>query len=36
MSGNVPFNQRLLAREGTVEEIEQNERGYYVKVLFDE
>ena len=36
MSGIVPFNLRLLAREGTVEEIEQNERGYYVKVLFDE
>ena len=36
MSGNVPFNQRLLAREGTVEEIEENERGFYVKVLFEE
>jgi len=36
MSGNIPFNQRLLSREGTVTEIEHNERGYYVKVAFDE
>ena len=36
MSGNVPFSQRLLSREGTVEEIEENERGFYVKVLFEE
>jgi hypothetical protein len=36
MSGNVPFSQSLLSGEGTVEEIEENERGFYVKVLFEE
>lgn len=36
MSGNFPFSKRLLAREGVVEAVEENERGYYVKVLFDE
>lgn len=36
MSGNFPFNQRLLAREGTVTEVVENERGYYVKVCFDQ
>ena len=25
-----------MEREGTVEEIEENERGFYVKVLFEE
>lgn len=34
MSGNYPFRERLLAREGVVEEIEENERGFYVKVKF--
>ena len=36
MSGNYPFNQRLLSREGQVEAVEENERGFYVKVVFDE
>ena len=36
MSGNYPFNQRLLSREGKVEAVEENERGFYVKVVFDE
>lgn len=36
MSGNYPFTERLMAREGTVEAIEQNERGFYVKVIFDD
>lgn len=36
MSGNFPFTERLMAREGVVEAIEQNERGFYVKVVFDE
>ena len=36
MSGNVPFNQRMLAREGIVKTIEQNERGYYVTAVFEE
>ena len=35
MSGNYPFSERLLAREGVVEEIEENERGFYVKVKFE-
>lgn len=36
MSGNVPFPQRLLAREGLVTDIKENERGFYVTVEFDE
>lgn len=36
MSGNVPFNQRLIAREGEVIDIIENERGFYVKARFDE
>ena len=35
MSDNYPFRERLLAREGVVEEIEENERGFYVKVKFE-
>lgn len=36
MSGNFPFRERLLAREGIVAAVEENERGFYVKVEFDE
>ena len=36
MSGNVPFPQRLHAREGLVTNIIENERGFYVTVEFDE
>lgn len=36
MSGNFPFRERLLAREGIVTAVEENERGFYVKVEFDE
>ena len=36
MSGNVPFNQRLLQKEGKVISIEHNDRGYYVKVRFED
>ena len=36
MSGNFPFNQRLLAREGTVKQILENDRGFYVTVCFEE
>ena len=36
MSGNFPFRERLLAREGDVAEIVQNERGFYVTVAFEE
>ena len=36
MSGTYPFNQRLRATDGVVEKIEENERGYYVTVVFEE
>ena len=36
MSGNFPFSARLMAREGIVEAVEQTERGFYVKVIFDQ
>lgn len=36
MSGNVPFNQRMLTREGVVKKIEHTDRGYYVLAEFDE
>ncbi len=36
MSGNVPFNQRMLAREGEVTNIIENERGFYVTARFEE
>ena len=36
MSGNFPFRERLLAREGIVTQIEENDRGFYVKVEFYE
>lgn len=36
MSGNIPFSDRLLAKSGTVISVEENERGYYVIVEFDE
>ena len=36
MSGNFPFCERLLAREGSVTQLEENDRGFYVKVEFDE
>lgn len=36
MSGNYPFRERLLAREGDVVKIVENERGFYVTVAFDE
>ncbi len=36
MSGNVPFPQRLRATEGDVISVEENERGFYVKVVFEE
>ena len=34
MSGNFPFRERLMAREGDVTDIIQNERGFYVTVTF--
>lgn len=36
MSGNIPFRDRLLAREGRVVSIVKNERGFYVTAEFDE
>jgi hypothetical protein len=36
MSGNFPFNERLLAREGVVTAIRELESGFYVTVRFDE
>ena len=36
MSGNIPFNQRMLAREGVVINIIENERGFYVTARFEE
>lgn len=36
MSGNFPLGERLLARTGTVTEIAEESRGFYVTVSFDE
>ncbi len=36
MSGNIPFKERLLVKEGTVVDIKENDRGYYVTVSFVE
>lgn len=36
MSGNFPFRERLLAHEGIVAAIEENDRGFYVVVEFEE
>ena len=35
MSGNIPFRNRMLAREGVVTDIIENERGFYVTAQFD-
>lgn len=36
MSGNIPFRDRLRARNGKVLSVVENERGFYVTVEFDE
>ena len=36
MSANYPFRERLLAREGDVTAVVENERGFYVTVAFAE
>lgn len=36
MSPNIPFRYRLRCKEGTVVNIEENPRGFYVTVEFDE
>lgn len=34
MSGNIPLRNRMLAREGVVTDIVENERGFYVTAEF--
>lgn len=34
MSGNFPFTERLMEREGEVIEIVENDRGFYVRARF--
>lgn len=36
MSGNIPFRERLLSREGIVVRVIENERGFYVTAQFEE
>ncbi|MCM1190324.1 MAG: hypothetical protein NC541_13640 [bacterium] len=36
MSANIPFRNRLKSREGTVVDIVENARGFYVTAEFDE
>ena len=36
MSGNYPFRERMLAREGRVISVVENPRGFYVTAEFDE
>lgn len=36
MSGNIPFRERMTAKEGCVVDIKENDRGYYVTVNFEE
>lgn len=36
MSPNIPFRNRLTSREGTVVDIQENARGFYVTAEFDE
>ncbi len=36
MSGNFPFRERMLEREGVVTKVEENARGYYVTALFEQ
>ncbi len=36
MSGNIPFPERMLAREGVVTKVIENERGFYVTAEFSE
>ena len=36
MSGNFPFRERMLARNGMVTDIKQSPRGYYVTCEFEE
>lgn len=35
MSGNFPFSERMLAREGVVLSVEERSAGYYVTAAFE-
>jgi hypothetical protein len=35
MSGNFPFRERMLEKEGVVTKVEENARGYYVTAIFE-
>lgn len=35
MSGNFPFNERMMEREGEVVEVIENDRGFYVRARFE-
>ena len=36
MSGNFPFRERMMEREGVVTEVIENARGFYVRARFGE
>lgn len=36
MSANIPFTERLKSKNGTVKDVEETPRGYYVTACFDE
>lgn len=36
MSGNYPFRDRMLAREGVVTKVIENARGFYVTAVFED
>ncbi len=36
MSPNIPFTERLLAKEGVIKEIIHNDRGFYVEAEFED
>lgn len=36
MSANIPFRERLTVKEGTVVDVKENDRGFYVTVNFIE
>ena len=36
MSGNFPLGERLLAKNGTITNIQEKERGFYVTVSFED
>lgn len=36
MSGNYPFSEKMIAREGIVTQVIENDRGFYVMAQFEE